>query len=187
MNKLLGSLVIAGSAMGLTPAAVSAERWIHVRVDDTGDSGVRVDIQVPVELVATILPALEGEHVHAIHVDGREVDLAEWRRSWNALRAAKDGDYLTVRDPQSDVRISKSGGFLRLTVDDRNGGSRVRMKVPVRIVDAVLAGGDAIDRDTLSRALGEVPLGDVLTLDDEDSHVRVWVDTATAPARKEGR
>jgi len=183
MRKLLGSLVIAGI---VGSAAAADDRWIHVRVDDSGGDGGRVDIQVPIGLVATLLPVLNGKHGHGgIHVDGKDVDLAEIRGYWNAVRGAKDGEYVTVRDEDSNVRISKSGGFLRVTVDDQGGTSRVRMKVPITLVDAVLVGGDSIDLNAVGGALAKVPTGEILTVDDEDSHVRIWIDDAAAPARED--
>jgi hypothetical protein len=188
MNKILGGLVIAGCALVYASEADAAEKWIHVRVDDAGEANARVDIQVPVGLVSTLLPALQGKHgVHALQVDGSNVDMADLRKYWNAVRDAKDGQYVTVRDAGSEVRISKSGGFLKLLVNDQGGGSRVRMKIPVPFVDAVMAGGDQIDADSIGTALEKAPLGDLLTVDDEDSHIRIWIDTEASPAREDGR
>jgi hypothetical protein len=92
-----------------------------------------------------------------------------------------------VRDAGSDVRISKKGGFLTLLVNGHGGGGRVRMMIPVPLVDAVLAGGDTIDVDSIGTALDKAPLGDLLTVDDQDSHIRIWIDTAASPAREDGR
>jgi hypothetical protein len=93
-----------------------------------------------------------------------------------------------VRDEDSDVRISKSGGYLRLTVDGNNRkGGRVRMKIPLPLVDAALAGGDTIDLGAIARALADTPAGELLTVDDEDSHVRIWIDAQPAPAREDAR
>ena len=184
MKKLVGALVLSSLA-GSTFAAVSDDRWIHVRVDDAGDEHGRVDIQVPVGLVSTLLPALKGKGGHGgIHVDGKDVDMAEIRGYWSAVRLAKDGEYVTVRDEDSDVRISKSGGFLRVSVDDRDGGSRVRMKMPIPLVDAVLSGGNSLDLDAVGAALARIPVGEILTVDDDESHVRIWIDGEAAPARE---
>ncbi len=185
MKKLLGCLVLVGIAGGAV-AAASDDRWIHVRVDDAdGDKG-RVDIQVPIGMIESLLPILKGVHGHgSIHVDAKSMDLAEFREYWTALRAAKDGEYVTVRDEDSDVRIAKRGGNFLLTVDDKGGRSRVRMKVPLPIVDAVLAGGETLDLGALGGALAKAPAGELLSVDDEDSHVRIWIDGAAAPARED--
>jgi hypothetical protein len=187
MKKVLGRLILLASAT-LVAGTVSAsdDRWIHVRVDETDGAKGRVDIQVPVGMVSSLLPVLKGKHAHgSVKVDCKDVDLAELRGYWNAVRSAKDGDYVTVHDEESDVRISKSGGFLRLTVDEKDGGGRVRMKVPLTLVDAAFAGDDSIDLEALGHALAKVPVGEILTVDDDDSHVRIWIDAQAAPAREE--
>jgi hypothetical protein len=185
MNKHLGCLFVA-CMLGAGTVAASDERWIHVRVDETQGSKGRVDIQVPIGMISSLLPVLKGKHAHGnIKVDCKDVNLAEMRQYWNAVRTAKDGKYVTVRDEDSDVHISKSGGFFRLTVDDKDGGSRVRMKVPLPLVDAVFAGKNEIDLEALGTALAKVPVGEILTVDDDDSHVRVWIDAEAAAARKD--
>ena len=186
MKKILGCLVLACVAGVATRASASDDRWIHVRVDDADGAKGRVDIQVPIGLVSSLLPALKGAHCRGtINVDRKRVDVAELRGYWNAVRAAKDGEYVTVRDEDSDVRISKSGGNLRVTVDDKGGGSRVRMKIPLSFVDAALAGGDTLDLDALGKAFAKAPMGELLTVDDEDSHVRIWIDGQPAASREE--
>jgi len=185
MKKLLASLVLVGATGSAAWAGSPDERWIHVRVDDSGGDKGRVDIQVPIGLVSTLLPILKNKHGHgSIHVDGNDVDLAEIRGYWKAVRGAKDGEYVTVKDDDSNVKIAKSGGFLKVMVDGEDGG-RVRMKIPVQLVDAVLSGGDTLDFDAVGSALVKVPSGEILTVDDEDSHVRIWIDDEAAPARED--
>ena len=185
MKKLLGCLVLAGVA-GVTAAATSDDRWIHIRVDDADGAKGRVDIQVPIALVSSLLPVLKQAHGHgSIHVDGDAVDLEEIRGYWSAVRSAKDGEYVTVRDADSDVRVSKRGGYFLVNVDDKGGRSRVRMKLPLPLVDAVLNGRDSINFEALGGALAQAPPGEILTVDDEDSHVRIWIDAAAAAPRED--
>jgi hypothetical protein len=183
MRRTWGCLVLAGFVGGA--AIASEQRWIHVKVDGNGDGG-HVDIQVPVELVSTVLPVLGASRAHGgIQVDGKSMDLAELRGYWTALKATKDGEYLTVRDADSDVKVGKRDGCVDVAVDDKAGKSRVRMKIPLPVLDAVLTGGDTVDAGALGAALAQAPVGELLAVDDEDSHVRVWIDRDAAPARKE--
>ena len=182
MRTIFGCLLIA--CLAGSAARASDDRWIHVRVDDAEDGKGQVDIQVPIGMVTTLLPVLSGKHGHgSIEIDGGDVDLAELRRYWAAVRTAKDGEYVTVRDADSTVKIAKSGGYFRLTVDETDGGSRVRMKVPLPLVDALLSGGDTVDIGAVGSALAKIPRGEILTVDDNESHVRVWIDDEPAPAR----
>jgi hypothetical protein len=184
MKKILGCLVLVAVTGGI--AAASDDRWIHVRVDDANGAKGRVDIQVPIALVSSLLPMLKNAHAHgSIHVDADSVDLQEIRGYWTAVRSAKDGEYVTVRDADSDVRVSKRGGYFLVNVDDKAGKSRVRMKLPLQLVDAVLDGKDSIDINALGGALAKAPAGEILTVDDEDSHVRIWIDAAAAPPRED--
>ena len=186
MIKTLGCLIVAG-CLGAGTAAAGDDRWLHVRVDETDRSGAKVDIQVPVAMVSGLLPILKGKHAHGnITINEGQIEMDELRGYWNAVRAAKDGEYVTVRDADSDVRISKSGGFVRLTVDEKDGGGRVRMKLPVPLIDAVFAGKDDIDFDAIAAALAKLPAGEILTVDDDDSHVRIWIDAEAAAPREDG-
>jgi len=184
MNKILGATILACVAALPARGATSKDRWVHIRVDDSGESSGRVDIQVPIGMVSALLPAMKTKHAHRIVIDGRHVDMDELRGYWRAVRAAKDGEYVTVRDDDADVRITKRGGLVLLSVDDRDGGGKVRMKIPVPVVDAVLSHEDTIDLGAIGAALAKAPSGEILTVDDEDSHVRIWIDAAPSPARE---
>lgn len=187
MKKILGALVITLCAGAATPVS-AADRWIHVRVDDADGGKGRVDIQVPVGLVQSLLPVLRGVNGGgSVRVDSKSLDVAELREYWSAVRNANDGEYVTVRDRDSNVRIAKRAGHLLLNVDDDGGKSRVRMKVPVPMIDAVLTGGDTLDMNALGIALANAPDGELLSVNDEDSRVRIWIDGAAAPAREDGR
>jgi hypothetical protein len=54
-------------------------------------------------------------------------------------------------------------------------------------VDAVFSGNDEIDLGALGAALAKVPVGEILTVDDDDSHVRIWIDATAAAAREDGQ
>ena len=71
MKKILGCLILACIAGGAARASSSNDQWIHVRVDDADGAGGRVDIQVPIGLVSSLLPALKGAHARgSIRVSG---------------------------------------------------------------------------------------------------------------------
>lgn len=187
MKRLIGVVMIAGAVGSGAWAGTSSDRWIHIRVDDNDDGPGRVDIQVPVSMVSGLLPALKDHAVGhgGIHLDGTDVDIREIRGYWAALRDAKDGEYVTIKDADSKVRIAKKSGVFLVNVDETSGGEKVRMTLPMAFVDAVLAGGETLDLDALARALERAPSGELLTVDDHESHVRIWIDAAPAAARED--
>ncbi|HEX4825283.1 MAG TPA: hypothetical protein VFV19_13335 [Candidatus Polarisedimenticolaceae bacterium] len=183
MNKISAIVAIAG-AVAWGAQVRAADRWIHVRVDERDEGHAHVDVQVPIEMVSGLMPLIKNRHGSGhIRLDGHGTDLQEMRGYWAAVRAAKDGEYVTVHDDDANVRVAKNGGLLLVNVDEHDGG-HVRMKVPVAIVDAALGGGrDDVDVDALVRALASAPAGDLVTVEDEDSHVRIWIDDApSAPS-----
>lgn len=180
-----------GLAAVLAPsasAAADSARWIHVRVDEDGERGARVDVQVPLSMVSALLPTLKSKvEVH----DGRldfgddEMTLAELRGYWTAVKAAKDGNYVTVRDGQDTVRIAKRGGIVHVDVSENRGSGRVKVRLPVPLVDAFLAEEDTVDVAQLVKALSNVPNGEIVAVDDDESRVRIWIDDKPEPSRED--
>ena len=99
MKRILGYLVLACVTGLAARVAASDDRWIHVRVDDADGGGGRVDIQVADrDGLAACCPRSRASTAAArykwtIHRRRRR----ELRGYWNAVRTAKDGEYVTVQ------------------------------------------------------------------------------------------
>jgi hypothetical protein len=70
-------------------------------------------------------------------------------------------------------------------VDVKGSGERVTMRLPVPIVDAFLGTKDTLDVGALVEALHDVPNGELIAVDDDDSKVRIWIDDRPSPVRDE--
>ena len=121
-----------------------------------------------------------------------DVDL---RAILDAVRTAKDGEYVTVQSKESNVRVAKSGGYLLVHVTDKSGEkkaakdgkegakaagheSRVEVKLPLKVVDALLsAGKDELDVLAALKALSANGDTELVTVKDDENTVRVWVDS----------
>jgi hypothetical protein len=161
-----------------------------VRVDEDGEDGARVDIQVPLTMVSSLLPTLKKKieiHEGRIDLGDGEMTLDEMRGYWAAVKSAKDGNYVTVRDGSDTVRISKRGGVVHVDVSGNRGSERVKLRLPAALVDAVLGADDTLDVGELVRALGSVPNGEIIAVDDDESRVRIWIDDTPEPAREDAR
>ena len=177
---------VAAALLLLAPAfAASDGRWIHVRVDEDGDHGAKVDVQVPLSMVSSLMPTLRAKMDVDGHLDfgSSDVSLDELRAYWKAVKESKDGNYVTVKDGSDTVRIAKRGGVVH--VDVKGSGERVTMRLPVPIVDAFLGTKDTLDVGALVEALHDVPNGELIAVDDDDSKVRIWIDDRPSPVRDE--
>jgi len=176
-SRLLATLALL--ALSALPAAAASGRWLHVRVDG-GARGENVRVNVPIEMIEALLPAIDGEgfeggHLRIDHADLGDVDL---REVLSALRDAPDGDFVTVRSDDDQVRVAKERGLLLVHVDEHR-GDRVRVKLPLEVVDAMLSAGDSrLDLVAGLRALADYDGGDLITVESDDGTVRVWVDSS---------
>jgi WD40 repeat protein len=175
-----------------------SEPWIHVRVESKDDrETVRVRVNVPVEMAAKVLPAIKHAPLHdgKVRLDCGHMDDIDLRTMLDAVRSSKDGQYVTVQGHEDDVRIAKNAGYLYIHVTEKNRGSqtandsagqevhvrakasKVEVKVPMKVVDALLsAGNDELDIVAALRALSSY--GDTLvSVKDDDNTVRVWIDS----------
>ena len=62
------------------------------------------------------------------------------------------------------------------------GGQQVRVRIPLRLVDALLAPGEnTLDVAAAMRVLSESGAGDLVTVTGGDESVRIWVDDVASP------
>ncbi len=188
---LSGSLLLSVCALSPLPVlaqtSAKTEQWIHVRVESKDNSGETVKVNVPVEMAVKVLPAihheqLQGGKVHISKGDLKDVDL---RALLDAVRSAKDGEYVTVESNEDNVRVSKHAGYLYVHVEEKKHGektakvaSKVEVKVPIRVVDALFsAGKDELDIVAALEALSSNGDTELVSIKDDENTVHVWIDS----------
>jgi hypothetical protein len=176
--KILSLFLVCMIAAGVAQAA---DRWLHVRVEETGSYGENISVNVPLELVTAFLPAIQDEAWDHGHFDighGR-IDDVDLREIFEALRDAPDTDFVTVRSKDEHVRVAKEGGFLRILVEDLDDlkGETVRVTLPMEVVEAMLGrDGSQLDLAAGFERLAEFDGGDLVTVESNDESIRVWID-----------
>ena len=187
-RKTLGLLVFMFAFAAL---AMPADRWIHVRVIESGPDGDRVRINIPLSLAEAVLPTIKAEKFcdGKVKVAGHAFDPVDLRALLEAVRKAQDNQYVTVESKHENVEVAKSGEFLRIKVHkDREGAgkaaraqkgeSTVDVKIPFKVANALLSGrNDELDVLAAIRALGEYPDLELVTVNDENDSVHIWVDS----------
>ncbi len=182
----------------------TSERWLHVRVVDSGHKGDTVRVNVPLEMAEKVLPAINKDRLHSgkIRLDNANMDGVDLKALLEAVKTSKDGEYVTVQSDDSDVRVAKQAGYMVVHVTEKGfksskadkekdktdkadkseksfERSRVDVKVPMKVVEALLsAGKDELDVLAALRALS-AHSGDteLVSVKSDDSTVRVWLDS----------
>jgi hypothetical protein len=195
----LPSATIAQDTTTTTAASGKSEQWIHVRVESKEDHGETVRVNVPVEMAAKVLPAINKNNLHdgKIRIDSMHTNDVDLRTILDAVRDSRDGEYVTVQSNENDVRVAKRAGYLYIHVTDKSDRkkaaatdgkagektssgreSKVEIKVPMKVVDALLsAGKDELDIVAALKALSAHGDTELVTVKDNENTVRVWVDS----------
>jgi hypothetical protein len=202
----LAVLASASSAQEVTvnsSSSSTSERWLHVRVIDTNHEGETVRVNVPVEMAEKVLPAINKDRLRngKVQINRSDIEGVDLKALLEAVRSSKDGEYVTVQSNDNDVRVAKQAGYMVVhvtekgfkssksdkdkadkadkSVDKSYERSRVDVKVPMKVVEALLsAGKDELDVLAALRALsahgGDTEL---VSVKSDDSTVRVWLDS----------
>jgi phosphoribosylanthranilate isomerase len=194
----IGLLALAGAAGGTVAAQTAPTAWLHVRVEEAKDAS-KVSVNLPLSVVEAVLKASPDiiEKHGKINL-GRDhgLKLADLRRVWKELAAVGDAELVSVESDDENVKVQRKGDVVLVLVDKkpstdkegkkRKGGEQVRVEVPVSLVDAFLSGEG--DYGNVEAAVLELRKrrGDIVKVQDDDSHVRVWIDeqNTQAPAGK---
>lgn len=186
---LLGLAIIFLTRTG----ALAADRWVHVKVEESAAQGETVRINLPLSLAEKVLPAIHTDKLCAgkVKVSKDEIHDLDLRAVMEALRTTPDNEFITVESRHDNVRVAKAGGNLLIKVQENKetAGAKaktetktrtetVNVTIPIPVVDALLSGGqDELDVLAAVRALGTVGDTVLVSVDDQHSKVRIWVDS----------
>ncbi len=167
------ALVCLTTLAGASPA----DRWIHVRVVESGADSERVTINLPLPLVESLLPTIQA---HGLK-DGRlQLDLSDSHVDLKALRDAlakgRDGEYVRVEEKDERVRVFKEGDCLRVQAEEPH--EKVEARVPMAVVDALRsAGNDEMDLGAALRVLAKQDEStELIRVEGDSEFVRIWID-----------
>ena len=186
---LLGLAVIFLARTG----TLAADRWVHVKVEEGGTQGETVRINLPLSLAEKVLPAIHTDKLCAgkVKVSKDDIHDLDLRAVMEALRTAPDNEFITVESRHDNVRVAKAGGNLLIKVQEnketagtkaktetKTRAETVNVTIPIPVVDALLSGAqDELDILAAVRALGAVGDTVLVSVDDQHSKVRIWVDS----------
>jgi hypothetical protein len=172
----------SSQAVNASSNAAGHDRWLHVRVSNPGSKEETVRVNVPLELAEKVLPTINKDRLHSGKVKFDDIDChgVDLKALVDAVRTSKDGEFVTVQNKDSDVRVAKQNGILFVHVIEKNRAKRsqVEVKVPMRVVDALFsAGKDELDLVAALHALSSQGDTELVSVKDEENTVRVWLDS----------
>lgn len=195
MRTVLAAVVVTAAGLAAGPAARGAapdagRAWLHVRVDEAAKNS-RVRVNLPLTVVEAALKAAPdtiGKHgrIHLGHgPHGREMTVADLREAWAQLRTAGDAELVTVEEEDGDhVTVARRGDMVQVRARDRHQGGDVRVDVPTAVVDALLsAPGEELNVKAAVAELRKMK-GEIVSVKDERSTVRVWIDEDAAQGER---
>ncbi|MBM3320341.1 MAG: hypothetical protein FJY73_06665 [Candidatus Eisenbacteria bacterium] len=177
--------ILCAFAIALLAAGANAgeERWLHVFVEERGEAGETVRINLPFELVESVLETIRTDEMSGgkIRIEDQEIETEEIRKILRAVREAREGEYISVEGIDEDVRVTKKGDFLLVRAREEVEGSTIPETVDIRlhlsVLDALASGeGEELDVLAAIRALGTSGEGEIVVVNEEDSTVRIWID-----------
>jgi hypothetical protein len=165
-----------------TTSISSHDRWLHVRVGNPGTNEETVRVNVPLELAEKVLPTINKNRLHSGKVRFDDIDChgVDLRALADAVRSSRDGEFVTVQNKDSDVRVAKHNGTLFVHVFEKNRPkkSQVEIKVPIKVVDALFsADKDELDLVAALHALSYQGDTELVSVRDAENTVRVWLDS----------
>jgi hypothetical protein len=182
----LPALILTFALATALPVAAADGLYLHVHVEE--DGGETVNLNLPLSTVESLLPMIPEDVARDGHVrlDEHDLDLTELRRAWQDLRSEPDFTLASIQQGDSNVHVAKEGEYLvaRVLEGDGAAGARIHARIPARVVDALLSGdGDRLDLRAAIQALALEGEGELVTVEEDGSRVRVWVDGLAGPAR----
>src|ERR1700692_2601689 len=120
ISLLSAMVLLAGAAAVFAQSGSTKDRWLHVRVINSDNKGETVRVNIPLELAENVLPTINKNHLHngKVTIDQAHMNDVDVHALLNAIRTAKDGEYVTVQGTDQDVRVAKEGGRLLVRVKD---------------------------------------------------------------------
>jgi hypothetical protein len=125
----VGTTLLLGATTQASPATTN-DRWLHVRVVSSDNSGETVSVNIPLEVAEKILPTINKNQLHGgkVTIDKLDADGVDVRALMEAVRTSKDGEFVTVNSKDGDVRVAKQNGYMLVHVTDTSGKHHVHMR-----------------------------------------------------------
>lgn len=179
---LIGTTFLAART---TPAA-PADRFLHVQVSETSHNGENVNVNLPLGVAEKVLPTIDKGPLHngRVTVPNNAFQGIDIPTILDAVRTSPDNQIVSVKQDTENIDVSKSHGNLVVHVKDpKSHGQTVDVSVPLTVVNALFSGTqkDELDVAAALQELDKVGNDFLVTVEDANERVRVWIDSQSQP------
>jgi hypothetical protein len=179
MKKPLTWLAALGLVLIASPSpAQKKEPWFHLEVKENKTEPEYVKVNLPLAMVDVALNIAKDKKFSKgrFKFDSNEISVADLKRIWTEVKKSGNAEFVTVEKRDETVRVAKDGNYMLVKVTEHK-NHKVDLRVPVPVVDALLASeGDELDLKAALLAMQKLSVGDILTVNDNNTQVRIWVD-----------
>jgi hypothetical protein len=173
--SILALLIVATTVVAAPP-----EHYLHVKVDGTNTKEL-VRVNIPLSLAEKVIPAISHGQLH----DGK-IQIGEFRANGvdlqaiiDAVKSSPDGEFVTVQEPDTNVRVAKERGQMVVHVTDKDDGKKVDVTIPWEVAEALASATNQreLNIEAAIQALDRAGDTTLVTVTDNDETVRVWIDS----------
>lgn len=163
-----------------TVAAAPPEHYLHVKVDGTNTKEL-VRVNIPLSLAEKVIPAIDHGQLHdgKVQIGNFEANGVDLRAIIEAVKSAPDGEFVTVQEPDCNVRVAKERGQMVVHVIDKGDGKKVDVTIPWTVAEALASASNQreLNIEAAIQALDRAGDTTLVTVTDNDETVRVWIDS----------
>ena len=177
LKKLLLTSTLILLCTGVGVSAAASKLWVHVHVENpTKEETVKMNL--PISVIESMMPLIQDKRMRDgnIRINEKEFRVEDLRKAWKDIREEGDMEFVSVQGRDGNVRIFIEGQYLLVQPDKKN-KSKVDIRIPLKVVDAMLSGkGEELNLTAAVKALRDSGIKDIITVKDEDTSVRIWID-----------
>jgi hypothetical protein len=174
--------ILAGMlVMTLVIMAGNTERWVNIHVTEARDN-TNVDVRVPLSLLVVAVDCVKSDQLNGgkLKLEFKDTNI-DFKKLWTELRKYDNNDFVKVDSDKEKVLVSRKGDLFIVQVFEKDqpeqGAPHVLVKLPVALMDSLMTTeGDEIDLKAFLTQLGNVSTGDLITVQEKDTSVRIWID-----------
>ena len=180
-------LLVSAFCLLAVGAQAASKEWLHIHVNEATGDQAKVRVNIPISLIEVMLPMVEERAVEKgkIRLHEKDFRVEDLRKIWKSVKDEGDTEFVSVDKRDEHVRVFTQGNFL-MVQSDKDSRSKVNIKMPMAVVDAILSGdGEELNLTAAVKALKDSGIHDIISVESDDSKVMVWIDDKNLPLERE--